>query len=507
MTRFQRAVFGLVGSVIVLALFACGGGGAANSPTPVPTPTPLVRPNIVLIVVDDLDALSTNQMRFAIDSLASKGLTFSRMLVAQSLCSPSRATILTGMYTHNHGVWDNVPPLGGFPAFRAHEPNSLPVWLKRAGFHTGFFGKYHNSYPADSPDGYIPQGWDEWNAHRTSVIDGRFFGYSMNHNGAVRSYGTTQADYSADVETKLAVNFVRSSAGRPEPLFIMLAPQAPHIPARYADRHGGEFRDAGAPDHLPSFNLGDVASKPSWVRQRSLLTPDEIRGLHQLQRFRLRSMRAVEEQIVQVLQALTDTGRMERTYVFFTSDNGLLMGQHRGNATKGNAYEESINVPFIVRGPGVPVGTTNALVSNIDLAPTIVELASASVSGDMDGRSLVRFLNGQSPANWRNELLTENFGGTPGVVSYTLRTELADGQYAGDWMLNLQDTGGDDHPYSGDYELYCMKGCAGVSGIREDPSQIRNIFRRMNIEHPAFVMQLRARIVALAKCRGATCRT
>ncbi len=485
-------------------IVGCGGSGSVTGSTPEEfAPKPPQR-NFVVILTDDLDELTRKQMRGPlIDQLANQGLTFSRMMVPQSLCTPTRASILTGQHIHNHGVWDNIVPYG-FPAFQKLEGQSLGPWMKAAGYTNAYFGKYMNAFPANAGDGYQPPGWDEWCGHLTSFEDGRYYNYWMSCNGSVARFGTRPDEYSTDVITKRATDFIKSSAGDKKPLLIVLAPQAPHGPATPAGRHTGEFKDAGAPDHLPSFNLGDVQNKPSWVRQKPLLTPDDVRRLHRLQQDRLRSLRAVEEQIEQVLEALRATGRLENTYIFFTSDNGMLMGQHRGFAVKGNAYEEAVNVPLIIRGPGVPVGVVNAFVSAIDIAPTILELAGAPIPASVDGRSLVPFLKGQLPP-WRSDSITVNYGGRPGSVSYTLRIVIKDGLYAGEWMLNLQDTGGDDHPFSGDYELYCMSGAPAL-GIAADPSQIRNLFRRFSLEHPEFIKGLRTRLTALSTCSGASCR-
>ena len=236
----------------------------------------------------------------------------------------------------------------------------------------------------------MPPGWDDWYGHLTATEDGRFYDYWTNDNGNVSRYGTKPDEYSADVETKRAVKFIRDSAGRPEPLFLWLGPEAPHTPATYAERHGADFRYSLAP-RVPSFNEGDVSAKPSWVRQIRSMSGAEIDEADRLQRFRLRSLRAVEDMIEAVVQALAETGRLEQTYIVFTSDNGLLMGQHRAVGRKANAYEESIGIPLIVRGPGVPAGRTDAFALNIDLAPTLLELAGAPVPESLDGRSLVPF--------------------------------------------------------------------------------------------------------------------
>jgi arylsulfatase A-like enzyme len=464
------------GFAALLAGAGCGGG--VSSPTAAtsgPAPTTFVRPNIVLVVADDLDVPTALEMPRLPDLISNQGLSFTRAYAAQPLCAPSRASILTGMHSHNHGVLDNEPPRHGFPAFRRLEPQSLAPWLKAAGYRTALVGKYLNGYATGAGEGYVPPGWDDWHGHLSALEDGRYFDYWMNHNGQVVRYGSRPTDYSVDVETALALEFIRSSAGRPEPLFLLLAPEAPHVPAKYCDRHGAEFRYSLAP-RTPSFNEGDVSAKPSWVRQNPLLTNADIAWADNLQRFRLRSLRSVEDEIEQVLAALSETRRLENTYVFFTSDNGLLMGQHRAVAKKGNAYEESIGIPLIVRGPGVPVGKTDAFALTIDIAPTLLELAGAPLPDSIDGRSLVPLLRGRPPSSWRTDVLIDNFGGSG--HSYTLRT--------GDWMYNHQDTE--------EFELYDM---------RADPYQLKNKYRTAD---PALIESLRRRMASLIGCRGASCR-
>jgi arylsulfatase A-like enzyme len=472
-------IFRVAGFAGLLAAAGCGGG--ASSPTggaaPASAAAPLVRPNIVLVVTDDLDVPTALEMPRLPDLISNQGLSFTRAYAAQSLCTPSRASLLTGQYSHNHGVVDNEPPRYGFPAFRRHEPQSLAPWLKAVGYRTALVGKYLNGYAAGATEAYVPPGWDEWHGHLTYIEDGRYYNYWMNHNGSVTRYGSEPEDYSTDVETKLALEFVKASAGRPEPLFLLLAPQAPHTPSRYTDRHGADFRYSQAP-RTAAFNLGNVADKPSWVRQLPLLSSADIDFADNLQRSRLRTLRAVEDQIQQVLTALDETGRLANTYVLFTSDNGLLMGQHRAVVKKGNAYEESIAVPLVVRGPGVPAGTsTDAFVQTIDLAPTLLELAGAPPPDSIDGRSLVPFLRGRPPASWRAEVFVDNFGGAG--HSHTLRTA--------EWMFNHQDTE--------EFELYDM---------RNDPAQVKNLFRTAD---PALLATLRRRMAALAVCRGAACRS
>lgn len=466
-----RRVIG--GAASMLSLVACGGGGSPSAPAPAPSATPAAaRPNFVLVVADDLDVPTTERMP-RLQDFARQGLSFTRSYVAQPLCAPSRASLLTGQYAHNHGVLYNDPPNGGFPAFQRSEGSTLASWLKGAGYRTSLVGKYSNAYARGASDGYIPPGWDDWHGHLTAFEDGRYYNYWVNDNGNVVRHGSKPEDYSADLETRQAVEFVRAEAGRPGPIFLYLAPEAPHVPATYAERHGGEFRYELAP-RVPSFNEIDVREKPAWVRAFPSLSDQDIDRLDELQRWRMRSLSSVEDMLSAVVQALAETGRLERTYIIFTSDNGLLMGQHRAVACKENFYEETIRVPLFVQGPGVAAGTVPQLTLNIDLAPTLAELAGLPVPDSVDGRSLAPFLRGQPPASWRTDAYVESYAGP--AHQYGLRTA--------DWFYGDTD----------EVELYDM---------RVDPYQLTNLRRRVS---PAELEAFARRAAALATCRGATCR-
>jgi arylsulfatase A-like enzyme len=470
--RTVRRALAIAATLAPACLPGCGGAASpAAPPAAAPAAAAAPRPNIVLVVVDDLDVPSYLELPLMPDLLADRGLSFTRAYATHPLCGPSRASILTGQFGHNHGVLSHELPNQGFAAFRRHEASSLAPWLKAAGYRTSLVGKYINNYSWGVDREYVPPGWDDWHGHLTDIEDGRFFNYWVNDNGVVSRYGERPEDYSADVEAKRAVRFIQEAAGRPEPVFLLLAPQAPHVPATYADRHGAEFRYSLAP-RVPSFNLEDVRLKPAWVRQLPLLDARGIGEADRLQRFRLRSMRAVEEMIGSVLQALAETRRLDRTYVFFTSDNGLLMGQHRAVRYKNVPYEESVGVPLVVRGPGVPAGRTDAFALNIDIAPTILDLAGVPAPESVDGRSFAPFLRGAPPASWRSDVLVD-MGDT-----LALRTP--------EWFYIHQSTD--------EYELY---------DVRSDPYQLKNLHRAAD---PALLARLDARMRALAACRGATCR-
>ena len=458
----------------LLALAGCGGGSPA-APAPAPTPTPVARrPNIVVVLADDLDVPTTPMLPRLPDLVENKGISFTRAYATQPLCAPSRASILTGQYTHNHGVNGNEPPSNGFVLFRRHEGATLATWLKSAGYRTALVGKYMNAYAWGAGEGYIPPGWDEWYGHLAAMEDNRYWDYWVNDNGNVYRHGHAPEDYSVDLEAKRAVQFIRDAAGRPEPIFLYAAPQAPHTPSFYAERFGAEFRYAFAP-RPPSFNESDVRSKPSWIRQIEYMTDQQIDDLDRWERYRLRSMRAVEDEIAGILQALVETGRIDDTYFFFLSDNGVLLGQHRAVGRKNNVYEETIGIPFMVRGPGIVPRKVDEIVLNIDLAPTLLELAGVPIPETVDGASLVPFLRGTTPPKWRTDFIAEAYGLGP-----TLAIRTRDTLYT--------------HNETEEFELYDMT---------KDPWQMKNLYK---LAEPGAIAAWEKRIQTLSTCRGAGCR-
>jgi N-acetylglucosamine-6-sulfatase len=464
-SRSRRPFPGVLCALLGPILAVCG-GGSPSTPTPSAAPTPTatgVRPNIVLILTDDLDTPTTERMP-RLGEFARQGLSFNHFYAAEPLCAPSRASILTGQYAHNHGVLYNEPPNGGFPAFRGSEASTIATWLHGAGYRTSLVGKYLNGYALGAGEGYVPPGWDDWHGHLTALEDGRYFNYWVNDNGEVIRHGSEQKDYSTDVASRQAVEFIRAEAGKLNPIFLYVGVEAPHVPANYAQRYGDEFRYELAP-RGPSFDVSDTVAP---------MTGAEIDKLDELQRWRMRSLGSVEDLLDAVTQALAETGRLEHTYVLFTSDNGLLMGQHRGQAAKSNFYEETIGVPLYVRGPGVSVGRVEQLALNIDLAPTLAELAGLPFPDGVDGRSLAPFLRGSPPSSWRSDVYVENYAGPD--QTYALRSP--DQLYANSDEIRLFD-------------------------MRADPYQIKNLRR---LTSPSVLEALERRAAGLARCRGATCR-
>jgi arylsulfatase A-like enzyme len=363
------------------------------------------RPNIVVVMTDDQDFESVRVMRQVRTLLAHRGVTFKNSFANTPLCCPSRATFLTGQHARHHRVLTNLGPFGGYD--RLDHSRTLPVWLRRAGYHTGHVGRYLNGYGEESPDSVIPPGWDEWYAALEDpdcCLGGtlNMYGYTLNENGRLVTYGqintANPANYQTDVYSRKAVDFIRRSAPERTPFFLSVATLAPHDEneagviahdPRPAPRHAGAFLDEPLP-RPPSFNEADVSDKPEEIQALKPLGRKEIAEIEARYRDRLASLLAVDEMVEDIVAALRERGELDDTVIVFTSDNGFFHGQHRIQAGKLRLYEESIRVPLIIRGPGVPENKRRRqIVSNIDLAPTILDYANANADRRLDGRSLV----------------------------------------------------------------------------------------------------------------------
>ena len=448
--------------------------------------TPLSQPNLILILTDDLDLgpigypTPIAYMPQIQSLLVNQGLTFSNAFVTRSLCCPSRASILRGQYPHNHTITSNRLPDGGEARFRelGLDSSTIATWLQAAGYQTVLIGKYMNSYAR--PWRYVPPGWNEWYGKVDTIAEGGYYNYKLNENGQIVIYGSDPEDYLTDVEAGKATDFIRRTT---PPFFIYLAPAAPHgDPSTPAPRHVGFFAGMIAP-RPPSFNEADMSDKPTWLRSKPLLTPNQIDRIDATYRARLETMLAVDDMVAALVQTLEETGQLDNTFIFFTSDNGYHLGQHR-LIGKDTTYEEDIRVPLIVRGPGVPAGqTVDHQALNTDLAPTLAELAGASAPEFIDGRSLVPVLSQTPPPleTWRQRFLVERWPpsdlGNP-RVNHTLRT--------------LQYTYTE---YLEDYELY---------DLSSDAYQLENFYSTAD---PGLIAQLVSQLDAQKVCAAASCRT
>ncbi|MDQ3866658.1 MAG: sulfatase-like hydrolase/transferase, partial [Actinomycetota bacterium] len=342
-------------------------------------PAAAARPNLVLILTDDQRWDTLAAMPTVERELVARGVTFMNAFAVNPLCCPSRASFLTGRYSHSTGVYDNRAPHGGASSF--DDSSTLATWLASAGYRTAYVGKYLNGYRYR----VVPRGWDRWFG-----FNGGFFDYWLSVDGIATFFGESAESYSTDVLTHEAISFIETTG---DPFFLVYAPYAPHAPATPAPRHEGAFARVPA-WRPPSYDELDVADKPGWLRGWPRLTDKDQAAGDALRRRQLASLVAVDEGVSAILASLRRSGRLENTVVVFASDNGLLWGEHRQWNWKVSAFEESIRIPLVVRYDALSSGGRRAsrLVANIDVAPTLAELAGTAAPG-AEGVSLVPLLS------------------------------------------------------------------------------------------------------------------
>ena len=380
LTALGASIGAPLGVLLALATGA-GGDDGSGEPPPAAVADAVEKPNIVVVMTDD-EALwggeatpETNQL------IGAAGVTFLNSFATDPLCCPSRATMLTGQYAHNHGVISNGGP-NALPALRAHQ--TLPVWMRSAGYTTALIGKYLNGY--DEKDPPAP-GWDRWYA-LTEPTTQDYVEYTLNENGKRRDYGPAPEEYKTHVLGSKAVATIRDTSRGDRPLFLYLGFNAPHSPATPAPRDVGAFADHPLPD-VPNYGEEDVSDKPSFIRDQP--PPQNLdASVSDYQENALESLLSVDREVERIVAELKRRDELDNTYIFFTSDNGYFAGEHRISYGKLLPYEASSRVPLMVRGPGIdPETTSKALVGNIDLAPTIAALAGAEPTLELDGNPLL----------------------------------------------------------------------------------------------------------------------
>jgi N-acetylglucosamine-6-sulfatase len=522
------------------------------------------KPSFVVIQVDDatIDQLYATfspggipiqAMPYTLSLIAAKGITFNRYYAPYPLCCPARVTTLTGRYAHNHNVKGNVPPNGGFTGFKARLAynHNLAPWLQQAGYRTIHIGKFLNGY-GDEPfdEGKdVPPGWSAWHSVLRADTHHYFYGYTLNNNGELsepigdpgswdtREYGERDDPgcpnaplngkpclYQTDIFNRVAWEEI-SGTSPEQPFYLQLDYTSPHGDFRRpagpepATRHYNLF--AGAPyphGRSEGFNEGNVNDKPRFIREAPYLSFQEIRTYRVYYQKALESLRSVDEGVKLIHDTLGTLGRLRNTYIVFTSDNGFFFGEHRLTGGKFIAYEPATHLPLLMRGPGIAPGTaTGELVSQVDIAPTILELAGATPDKSIDGRSLVPFM--RDPAlRTRRPLLFESFVETndveangqpgaapvepePGPAARPSTAGRRDGASASIVAPPKDYVGIRLGPYkyiewpSGEKELY---------DINKDPYELNNLIRVPNLSPiRAF---LHAELTRLSDCKGRECQ-
>jgi N-acetylglucosamine-6-sulfatase len=384
------------------------------------------RPNIVLIQTDDqtYKQLRGGAMPNTTRLLVRRGTRFTDYVASTAQCCPSRASLITGQYAHNHGVTSNNV---GYPGL-VDKSNVLPVWLRRAGYRTIHVGKFLNGYERSAePDSVVPPGWDEWH----TVLGSReYYRYNLFVNGRVIHYGHRRRDNITRVLNRAAVTLIKRYVEHPRPLYLQLDARAPHD-SRERDpfgRCGREpipeardrkvFQRAPLP-RPPSYNERDLSDKPPFISALPKLGPAGTQEIRKHWRCALASLRGADRGVGQVFRAVRDAGELPRTVFIFTSDNGLFYGEHRLRNGKVLPYDEALRLPLVIKAPrryrrgATRVRKVGMQAGNIDLAPTILDFADAQPCAGtgncrtMDGRSLVPLLSRSAQWPGHRGLLVE----------------------------------------------------------------------------------------------------
>jgi N-acetylglucosamine-6-sulfatase len=467
------------------------------------------KPNIVLVVTDDqrLDEFDKRIMPATKRLIAGKGTTFTDTVITTPTCCPSRATMLTGQYGHNNGVLANAP---GYRALVEPE-NTLPVWLEHAGYQTAHLGKFLNGYQgAVEINTEVAPGWDEW---YTLLTPRRYYGYNLAVNGGEESFGNKDRDHFTRVINRQTAHVIRRFSADNDPFYVQVDQFAPHTESGRS-ANAGRCKGGAVPDprddelferirlpQTPSFNEKDVTDKPSFISGRERMAAKQKRQVERRSGCRMASLLGVDRGVKKIVQTLKQEDELENTVIIFTSDNGYFQGEHRIAVNKTFPYEEALRVPLAIRVPpsvsgGQQPAKVKKLVSNIDLAPTIVDLAGGEPCNGtgcrvMDGRSLVALLKGSANGVPDDRSLVIEYGRDRDKAGLLC-------QYAG-----IRDP---TRLYMEYKAIATGVGCDPIDegelyDLRADRFQLNNLFR-LNGGQGSAQAQLAAKLDELRECAG-----
>lgn len=456
-------------------------------------------PNVIFIYADDLD-LDSFKRRFMPQTwqdLVEPGTTFKDFVVSSPVCCPSRVSYITGQYPHNNGVFSNAP---GYQSLR-NPRNTLPAWLPDHA--TGWVGKFLHNY--GSLDVVAP-GFDDWFV----TLKAAYYDYQIGTPGELITRGSDPADYHTDVMTDRAVQLINLHAASDEPMFLTVNYLAPHatkgVTGRCAggptpaDQDFGAFSDQPLPD-WPAFNEPNVSDKPSSLRNIPQMSPSQVAAVQRRYQCRLESLQAMDRGIDAIHDAVKRAGELGDTVFMFTSDNGVVQGQHR-LVGKNVAYEEGIHLPLVVTAPRAVLGTSppervKGLVSNVDLAPTILDLLDAEpcmLPGRcrvLDGRSFLRLL-AKPGTRWPSDrgVLIESGRSDRACRIQGIRTPT-------DILFR--------EALKRPHEQTCGRAKLEYYDLEADPDQLHNHAGSRVRADRRRVSELRARLRALLSCSGSSC--
>lgn len=476
------------------------------------------RPNIVLILTDDLDIANGGLTPLSKTKklIGDAGISFTNAFVASPLCCPSRASILTGKYPHNHHVINNTLE-GNCSSIvwqKTEEGHTFPALLKAfAGYQTFFAGKYLNQYGHSEAGGveHVPPGWSYWVGLEKNS---KYYNYTLSVNGKAQKHGSNYSkDYLTDVLANMSLDFLAYKSNY-QPFFMMMSVPAPHSPWTAAPQYQDKFNTTKAP-RGPNFNIHGK-DKHWLIRQaKTPMSNSSIKFLDDAFRKRWTTLLSVDDLVEKIVKQLEVRGELDNTYVFFTSDNGYHTGQFSLPLDKRQLYDFDIRVPLMVRGPHIkPNQTSPMLVANVDLGPTMLDIAGYNISKtQMDGMSFLPIMEGLvNSSRWRTDILVEYEGEGSNVtdpacpllgpgVSECFPDCVCEDSYNNTYACVRTIAQATDLQYCefDDNEVFVE-----VYNMTADPFQLTNVARSIEQE---VLEKMNRRLMILQSCSGQSCRT
>ncbi|KAJ6636519.1 N-acetylglucosamine-6-sulfatase [Pseudolycoriella hygida] len=467
--------------------------------------------NFVLILTDDQDIVlnGLNPMQNVKKLVANNGAVFVNAFTSSPLCCPSRASILSGQYAHNHGTHNNSLRGGCYGSHWQQniEPMALPVFLQNKSYETFYAGKYLNEYYSTN----VPPGWNQWfGLHGNSI----YFNYTLNENGLLKRY---YDDYLTDVLNSKIINFLSNAT---KPFFAMISPPAPHSPFTPAQRHSDAFEDVKAL-RTPNFNTPSGMLDKHWLLRMPppSLQNETIETLDVIYRKRWQSLLAVDEMVGNIIRTLKDKNIYDDTYILFTSDNGYHIGQFAQAFDKRQPYETDIRVPFALSGPTIPRKIIyEDPVALIDIFPSVLIQAGIPLPDFLDGQSFIDTANVEtslSSNNGNRQIVIEHWGeGDSTTYNQECQWVIDDNlsQCTIDAECHCQDSW--NNTYScirqlspTENKIFCEfqdhENFVEAYDLSVDPYQMTNLaFDMLPSEHALLSLALEK----ISKCKGDTCR-
>ncbi len=439
----MRTKIGLVLGAVALVVASClVPQSQAGDPARPPDVVPAARPNVLFVMVDDMRDDDLRFMPQVRRLIGAQGVRFRNAFSPYPLCCPARASVLTGLYTHNHRVY-TVGEDYGFHAF--DDRRTLATTLGRAGYANVYLGKYLNRYGIDPPHHarrgnslhYVPPGWEMWRASFDGGVApddpnrGSTYAYddtTLSFDG--RGFQPLEGRYQSVAYGEIARHVVRNRAASDQPFLLYLSFTAPHSggpaepddppPSRLRNGETYIWRTPARPPHVrglldpfiqaapgASWRDPDISDKPAYLRGLPRLRAADRRALVEVTRQRAEALTVVDRQVGELMRTLEDTGELDRTLVVFTSDNGYFLGEQRMRLGKVFPHQSSLRVPLVMRGPGIPAGEVRRdPFTSIDFLPTIAEATGAELEREVDGVSLWDVAR-HGDAGWTRGILTE----------------------------------------------------------------------------------------------------